>query len=377
MEWKVQLFRLNFDEREEHAVVAVARSGWLTMGQQTQEFERRFATLIGREGCAVAVASGTAALHLALLALGIGPGDEVVVSGLTFIADVNVVQLVGATPVLADCTSYDDWNVSPTDIERKITPRTRAIMPVHYAGYPCDMEGIRRLCERHHLALVEDSAHAIGAYYDNQHCGTFGAFGCFSFFSNKNLSVGEGGMIACQSPEEAGKLRLLRSHGMSAPTLDRHLGRAVSYDVILPGLNYRIDEFRAAIGIVQIEKLAAANEHRKALAQRYNEQLASIGEVQMPFLTAPRRQPCYHIYPILLDRKVDRAAVIQSLKAQGIQSSVHYPAIQRFKAYADYDLGETPLANDISERELTLPLYPTMREADLALVVDALKQALA
>ena len=185
--WKVQLFKLNYDQRELDAVRDTVASGWLTMGERTTEFESKFSSFLGHGVDCIAVANGTAALHMALLALGIGDGDEVIIPGLTFVADANVVRIVGAKPVLADCTSLDDWNISASTIENCITPRTKAVLVVHYAGYPCDMPSILELCRSRGLKLIEDVAHAPGATIDGRSCGTWGDIGCFSFFSNKNL----------------------------------------------------------------------------------------------------------------------------------------------------------------------------------------------
>jgi len=377
MNWKVQLFELNYDETEVKAVEEVVRSGWLTMGMKTKSFEERFAALLGSGSHAIAVSSGTAALHMALLALGVGPGDEVVVPALTFIADANVARMVGARPVLADCTSFDDWNIDPADVERKITPKTRAVIVVHYAGYPCDMDALSAVCAPRKVAVVEDSAHAIDATYKGRQCGTFGEVGCFSFFANKNLSVGEGGMFATRSEELAQQGRYLRSHGMSTLTLDRHQGRAISYDVLAPGLNYRIDELRAALGLVQLDRLNKANKARRKINDRYRELLAGFAEVSVPFQDLRDVEPSYHIFPILLGKKVDRTHTIQAMRDRGIQTSIHYPAIQKFTAYKSLEMGATPIANAISERELTLPMFPTMSTDQVELVVRSLKESLA
>jgi dTDP-4-amino-4,6-dideoxygalactose transaminase len=377
MQWKVQLFKLNFDEREINAVAEVARSGWLTMGEQTKVFENRFSEFIGAGVQSIAVANGTAALHMALLALGVGPGDEVIIPSLTFVADINVVLMVGARPVLADCRSLEDWNVDPADIRRKTTRRTKAVMIVHYAGWPCDMDEISRQCRADGLALIEDSAHAIGAEWRGGKCGTFGDVACFSFFTNKNLSVGEGGMFVTRDGQLAQKGRFLRSHGMSTLTLDRHEGRAISYDVLQPGLNYRIDEFRAALGIIQLDKLEVANARRKAVTERYVELLKEVRAVSVPFVNYPDyTRPCFHVFPILLIPSIDRERVIGRMREQGIQTSIHYPAIQGFSAFARMGLGPTPVANDISSRELTLPLYPDMTTGEVDLVVSSLRKAL-
>jgi dTDP-4-amino-4,6-dideoxygalactose transaminase len=374
--WKVQLFELNYDHRELQAVTEVVQSGWITMGEKTRSFEARFEDFLGKDCKATAVSNGTASLHMALLALGIGQGDEVIIPALTFIADLNVVRLVGAHPVLADVTSFSDWNIRPKDIEKKITPKTKAVMIVHYAGYPCNMDEIVRICRENNLALIEDCAHAPGATYRGQSCGTFGDIGCFSFFTNKNLSVGEGGMYVTCSTKLDQKGRYLRSHGMTTLTLDRHEGRAVTYDVIQPGLNYRIDEMRAALGLVQLDKLMNSNQQRKQLTEYYSSLLSGTKGVTIPFQDLPECTPSYHIFPVLLDESVDRLAVIKKLKDAGIQSSIHYPAFQEFSAYRDEGLEATPMAYEVSKRELTLPLFPTMGMESVELVADALIKAL-
>ena len=377
--WKVQLFKLNFDEKEAQAVQDVINSGWITMGEKTREFESRFAELIGSEVETIAVSNGTAALHLALLALGIESGDEVIIPSLTFVADINVVRMVGASPVLADCTSYEDWNISPIDMERKITPRTKAIMIMHYGGYPCEMDSILKLCKKHKLYLIEDAAHAPYSKYKGISCGAMGDIGCFSFFTNKNLSVGEGGMVVTCSSEIADKLKYLRSHGMTTLSFDRHKGRAISYDVIQPGLNYRIDEMRSALGIVQLDKLPEAQYQRKVLVEDYIDKLGNIDGFTIPFLHQLNNidyRPSYHIFPILLDEGIERLKLIESLKKDGIQSSIHYPVLQEFAAYKNKGLTETPIASAISVRELTLPLYPTMTKVEVDLVIEALKKGI-
>lgn len=376
MDWKVQLFKLNYDQREADAVAEVIRSGWLTMGERTVAFEHEFAAYVGEDAKAAAVSNGTAALHLALLALGIGAGDEVIVPAQTFVADINAVMLVGAKPVMADCTSFDDWNMDPADIERKLTDKTKAVIIVHYAGVPCDMDAITALCVRRGLKLIEDCAHAPGARYKGRSVGTFGDIGCWSFFTNKNLSVGEGGMVTTLSDELDRDMRYLRSHGMTTLTLDRHKGRAVTYDVVRPGLNYRIDEMRAALGLVQLSKLDAANASRRRIVEAYRRALAGLEGVELPFPDREDRVSSSHIFPTLLADGIERLDVVESLKTAGIQSSIHYPAIHHFSAYAGMDLGATPIADEVARRELTLPLYPDMTEEDVRQVTGALRRAL-
>ncbi len=376
--WKVQLFKLNFDGRERDAVAEVIDGGWLTMGEKIANFEAAFGKLLGQDAQCSAVTNGTAALHMALLALDVGPGDEVIIPALTFVADANVVRLVGAKPILADCGSLADWNVSALSIEQCITPRTKAVIVVHYAGFPCEMDAITKLCRERGIRVVEDAAHAPGATASGKSCGTWGDIGCFSFFSNKNLSIGEGGMVSTLDPELHKRLRYLRSHGMTTLTLDRHKGRAISYDVAEPGLNCRMDEMRAAIGLVQLEKLPAGNKKREELTTLYRERLAG-SKISLPFEKLPTGSvSAYHILPVLLPAGTDRTKVIEALKAKGIQSSIHYPPFWGFTAFAgQFSPDDAPLAADICQRELTLPLYPTMSYEEVDYVSSSLLEALA
>ncbi len=369
--WKVQLFKLNYDKREPEAVRGVVEGGWITMGEKTKEFESGFSA-VHDDVHSTAVSSATAALHMALLALGVKEGDEVIIPAQTFVADINVVRMVGATPILADCESYEDWNISARTIEKVITSKTKAVIIVHFAGYPCQMDEIVALCKEKGIALIEDCAHAPGAKYKGQSVGTFGEYGAFSFFTNKNLSVGEGGMLTTTDEELAQQARYFRSHGMTALTLDRHKGRAITYDVAQSGLNYRIDEMRSALGLIQLDKLADANAKRKTLVERYIERLSSLKGISIPFLDLKDIESVYHIFPILLDAKIDRVALIGKLKDDGIQSSIHYPAFKDFTAFKDIGLNDAPIAEDIATRELTLPLYPTMSLEEVDLVCESL-----
>jgi dTDP-4-amino-4,6-dideoxygalactose transaminase len=376
-DWKIQLAQLDYDGRETQAAAAVVDSAWLTMGARTAEFEAQFAEFLGGGCTALAVSSCTAALHMSLLALGVGPGDDVVIPALTFVAAANVVRMVGATPVVADCASLDDWNVSAKTLSRAITPATRAVIIVHFAGYPCQMAEITELCQARGIPLIEDTAHAPGAMIAGESCGTFGDIGCFSFFSNKNLATGEGGMAVARDPDLVQRLRHLRSHGMTTLTMDRHKGRATSYDVAAPGLNYRIDEVRSAIGLVQLDKLPAGNQQRRELTDAYRRALADV-DVAMPFSGLPNDTvSACHILPVLLPEGTDRQAAMAHLKRQGIQSSIHYPAFSEFTAYQDrIRPDDATIATEISARELTLPLYPAMSVDDVATVCTALANAI-
>jgi dTDP-4-amino-4,6-dideoxygalactose transaminase len=358
--WDVQLFELNYDDAESKAVQEVLDSGWITMGPKTAKFEQEFGRLLG-DGSCCAVSNGTAALHMALLALDIGPGDEVIVPALNFIAGANCIRLVGAKPILVDSESLDNWNLSIEDVRAKISSKTAAVMCVHYAGYPCRMDELLAVCEEHQIPLIEDVAHAPGGKFADRHLGTIGDVGCFSFFTNKNLSVGEGGMVVSRREDLSSRLRLLRSH---------------SYDVLQPGLNYRIDEMRAALGLVQLSKLAGANDRRKDLVELYNSILADVAEIAIPFIGYDPGLNTYHIYPVLLRDGICRNTVVESLKERRIQASIHYPALSGFTAYSDINADSTPIANSISQRELTLPLFPTMTEKQVELVCAALTESI-
>ncbi|MDR2543878.1 MAG: DegT/DnrJ/EryC1/StrS family aminotransferase [Treponema sp.] len=373
--WQVQLHKIGYDEKEYNAVKEVLDSGWLTLGEKTLTFESAFCDLLGYDTKCLAVSNGTAALHMALLAGCIGKDDEVITPSLTFIADQNVTMLVGAKNVLADITSMDDWSPDPDDIEARITPRTKALVIVHYAGFACDMERITALCKKYNLFLVEDCAHTPGADYKGRPLGTFGDISAFSFFANKNIATGEGGMVVTRYDELYEKLRLMRSHGMSVPSFDRYKGRAASYDVESPGLNYRINEMCSALGIVQLQKLDDANEKRKKLVKHYYNRLGDVPSVSIPYRHFSRGKPNYHIMPVLLSESVERAKAIEFMKNAGVQTSIHYPAIQNFSAYKD-KVNPTPKAEYVSAHELTLPLYPTMTTGEVDIVCDALIGAL-
>jgi len=279
--------------------------------------------------------------------------------------------MTGAKNILADITSMEDWSVCPDDIESRITPKTKALMIVHYAGYACDMERITALCKKHKLLLIEDCAHSPGADFKGKSLGTFGDVAAFSFFANKNIAVGEGGMVVTRNAELFDKLKLLRSHGMSVPSFDRYKGRAVSYDVISPGLNYRINEISSALGLVQLQKLQDANEKRRILVEHYYARLDNVSSISIPYRHFSRGKPNYHIMPVLLSESIDRTAIIESMKQDGVQTSIHYPAIQKFSAYKD-KVNITPKAEYVSAHELTLPLYPNMTIDEVDIVCKTL-----
>lgn len=372
MRWRIPLCDMNMGAEESAAVERVLRSNWLTMGKEVLAFEEAFAAFTGAAH-AVAVSNCTAALHLTLKALDVGPGDEVVVPSFNFCAGPNAVLALGARPVFADVVSADDPCVSPVDVAARITPATKAVMVMHYAGCPCDMEPLLAAAQRAGASVLEDAAHAPGAELGGRRLGTFGAAGCFSFFSNKNMTTGEGGMIVTDNARLAARLRHLRSHGMTAPTLDRHEGRAVGYDVVEPGFNYRLDEIRAAIGRVQLRKLPETNERRRTLSRRYVENLAGIRGLSIPPAHC-RGLSSAHIQPIFVNNSEHRGPLMEHLKQCGFQSSVHYPPVHLFTWFRSH-FPDTRLevTEDLGARELTLPLYGAMSEADVDAVCDAVR----
>ncbi len=377
MNWRIPLSDVDFDEAELQAVTDVLKSKWLTMGAETQRFEQAFASFIGVKH-AFAVSNATVALHLANAALGIGAGDEVLVPSLTFVATANAVKYTGATPVFVDITSQDDLSISPTAIEAAITPATKAITVMHYGGYLCDMEAINAIAGKHHLAVIEDAAHAPGTELNGKKAGTFSDAACFSFFSNKNLVTGEGGMIVTDRDDLADKIRLMRSHGMTTLTWDRHKGHAHSYDVVALGYNYRIDEIRSALGLTQLGKLPKNNERRREITNWYRAQLSEVDELTIPYLQRPGLSAA-HLFPILLDSKIDRTAFIDQMKQRGIQTSIHYPPIHQFTYYRQQNGKNNkslPLTESVGQREVTLPLYPTMSAEDVKQVVNAIKDSI-
>ncbi len=374
MIWKIPLADLDYDNNEENAVLSVLRSKWLTMGSVTAQFEQDFAAMTGSKHC-LSVSNATEALHLACVALGIGPGDEVIVPSLTFVATANAVLYTGAKVVFADIVCPNDLTISPASIEACINPRTKAIIVMHYAGYPCDMPAILEIAQQHNLYIIEDAAHCPGATLDGKALGTWGEIGCFSFFSNKNLATGEGGMLTTNSDEIAAKLKLLRSHGMTTLTYDRHAGHAYTYDVVELGYNYRIDEIRAALGIEQLKKLPANNQHRREIVARYRKHLPA--ELTIPFADHPGISAC-HICPVLLPAGTSRKAFQDYMKEHGIQTSIHYPPIHTFSYYREHFPGphNLPITETIAPREVTLPLFPNMSEEQIDYLIEQIPLAL-
>ncbi len=375
---KVPLFDIDLGEEEEAAVLDVLRSKWLSTGPKTAAFERAFAEALGVSH-AVAVSNGTAALHLATLAAAnIAPGDEIIVPSLTFVATANAARYVGAKPVFVDIGGGEDLNIDPDAVEAAVTHRTKAVIVMHYAGFPCDMERIMAIADRHGLKVIEDACHGLLSEHGGRKLGTIGNVGCFSFFSNKNMTTAEGGMVVTADPEIAARVRLLRSHGMTTMSYDRARGHATGYDVVELGYNYRLDDLRSAIGLVQLSKLPEDIVRRANLRQRYEEALAPISDIELPFAGRSNEARSNYIFPVRLKSSdaAGRDAVRAALARSGVQTSMHYPSLHRLHTFADREV-RLPMTEQASDSLITLPFFKTMTGQQLTYVVEALKEALA
>ena len=376
MNWKIPYFELQLGEEERQAAVDVINSNWLTSGPKIQEFENLFSENFHNSLVqSLAVANCTVGLHLAVKVLGIGKDDEVICPSLTFVATSNSILYCGAKPVFADITSLDNWNLSVEDVKKKITKKTKAILPVHYGGYACDMNAIMEIAREHNLKVIEDVSHAPFVSYNSETLGAIGDIGCFSFFSNKNMTTGEGGMVVTKDKELYKKLKNLRSHGMTTSSYERFKGHAFGYDVTDIGFNYRMDEIRAAIGIVQLKKLEKFQKERLRISILYKSLLKQkLPEIEYPFQNY-QGESGNHIFPILIPIGLDREKVMSALSERGIQTSIHYRPVHTFTAYKEYSQS-LPLIESIMGRILSLPFYPSLKDDDVQYVVDSLKASI-
>ncbi|HTM48849.1 MAG TPA: DegT/DnrJ/EryC1/StrS family aminotransferase [Bryobacteraceae bacterium] len=362
---------------EEIAEVADSlRSGWLSTGPKVKKFEAAFAEYTGARH-AIAVNSWTGGYHMVLRALGVGPGDEVIVPTLTFCSTANMVVHLGAKPVLVDVDS--NFLVTAAAIERAITPRTKAIVPVHYGGQSCDLDPILALAARHHLPVVEDAAHGAGSAYRGRMIGVHGKATIFSFYATKNMTTGEGGMITTGDSALERRLRTLALHGMSRDAWARYSAAGSwCYEVSEPGYKYNMTDIQAAIGIHQLRKLNSFIGRRHAIARRYDEAFADLPEIRTP-RRLPHRTHTYHLYPICLDASrlsIDRAGFIEQLSRRGIGASVHFIPLHRHPFYASaygYDPARFPVAERLFAGLLSLPGYPRMTARDVEDVIAAVR----
>jgi dTDP-4-amino-4,6-dideoxygalactose transaminase len=376
MDWQVQLVEVEVTDADVEAVLDCLRSGWLTMGPRTQAFEAALAERFGVKH-AVAVSSGTAALHLACRATGLGPGDEVLVPSLSFVAAAHAPRYLGADVTLVDSTTPTDAGIDLAAVEAAISDRTKAVIAVHMWGYPGAVEQLRVLCDGRGLALIEDACEAIDATTEaGRPVGTVGDLGCFSFFSKKQLAFGEGGLVTTDDDDFAASVRSLRTHAMSSVTWERHRGHGLGYDVTDVGYNYRLDEPRAALGLSRLERLTDDIAARRVVVRSYRERLAGIEGITLLYDEDLVERGTHFAFPILLADREARDRTRASLREDGIQTSA-YPALHMLTEYESAaPAAGLPVATEIAERHLVLPLYASLDEASLDLVVERLRAAL-
>jgi len=375
MDFKVPLFDLNFGKEEEEAVVNTLRSKWISTGPRTAEFERKFAEMLNA-GHALALSNCTVSLHLALLLSGIEPGDEVICPSLTFVATANAIRYLNAIPVFVDIKSLEDLTIDPVDIEKKISGRTKAIMLMHYGGFSCDMTKIEAIASKYNLKIIEDACHGPLSEYNGKKLGTFGEFGCFSFFSNKNISTGEGGMLVTNNTELFNKAKIIRSHGMTSLSYDRARGHTTEYDVIELGYNYRMDDIRASIGIVQLDRLEDDLKRRAEVRDYYIKQLTPLNDLIIPFREYKFFSSNY-IFPVVLkDSTVEKRKQVRDyLSEHGIQTSIHYPAVHRFSIYSEFRTA-LPLTEYVADNLITLPMFSKLTYESIDYIRLTLEKAL-
>ncbi|PWJ34880.1 DegT/DnrJ/EryC1/StrS family aminotransferase [Fibrobacter succinogenes] len=375
MAYDIPLFNLNFDEKEAKAAYETIKSGWISTGPKCAELEQMFVDM-WKVKYAVSVTNCTDALHLCCLACGVGPGDEVLCPSLTFAASANCIRYAGATPVFCDIVGPDHINIDPEDVKKKITPKTKAIVVVHMAGYPAKMDEIMAIAKEHNLKVIEDACHGPLSEYKGKKLGTIGDCAAFSFFSNKNISTGEGGMFISNNEELANRARLMRSHGMTTMSYQRASGHATAYDIVELGYNFRLDDIRASIAIEQLKKLPGDLEKRILVRKRYVENLSKIKGVVVPFADCTEFTSNY-IMPVVLTQgtKEDRDAIREKIHAAGIQTSVHYPAIHKFSIYKDYG-AVLPQTEYVTDHEITLPMYAALTMEQVDFICETVNKAI-
>lgn len=375
MAYKIPLFNLNFDEKEANAAAETIKSGWISTGPKCKELEKMFVDMF-HVNYAVSISNCTDALHLCCLVSGVKPGDEVICPSLTFAASANCIRYAGATPVFCDIVGPEHINIDPKEIEKKITDKTKAILVVHMAGFPCEMDEIIAIAQKYNLKVIEDACHGPLSEYKGKKLGTIGDCAAFSFFSNKNISTGEGGMFISNNKEMAEKARLLRSHGMTTMSYQRAGGHATAYDIVELGYNFRLDDIHAAIAIEQLKKLPTDLEQRIAVRNRYIELLSKVENVIIPFADNKEFTSNY-IMPIIVTKGTveDRDAIRNKIHEAGVQTSVHYPAIHRFSIYKEYG-AVLPQTEYVTDHEITLPMYAALTMEQIEYVVEVVNNAI-
>jgi len=369
--------RAQIEEEDIRAVLEALRSGWLTTGPRVREFESAFARYVGASH-AVAMSSCTAALHLALAAIGLSEGDEVILPTMTFASSGEVVLYFKARPVLVDCAK-DSFHMDPEQVKAAITNRTRAILPVHYAGYPCDMDALLAIASDYGLKVIEDAAHSLPSRYNERMVGTLGDITCFSFYATKTITTGEGGMATTENAEYAERMRVLSLHGISKDAWKRYTSAGSwRYDISDVGYKYNLTDLQASLGISQLDKCDAMHARRQSIAERYNDTLACLDAYEVPPLPGDGFKHAWHLYVLQLNPsalRIDRNRVIDELKSRGIGTSVHFIPLHLHTLYQErlgYSSGCFPNAEERFERAISLPIYSGMSDLDCERVVAAL-----
>ena len=365
------------DETEIEAVSEVLASKWISTGARVREFERAFAECIGVKH-AIAVSSCTAALHLSLVVTGIGIDDEVITTPYTFTATAEAIRYVGAKPVLVDINP-ETLNIDVNKIEKAITPKTKALMPVHIAGLPCEMETLHHICQKHNLLLIDDAAHAIPAEYKGRSIGTLGDLTAFSFYANKNITTAEGGMITTNSDAYTELLRTMRLHGIDKDAWSRQSKRNMwRYDITTEGYKYNMTDIQAAMGLCQLMKINKIHERRQNIIHMYNEELSKLPQINVPAPADETSKHAWHLYIIQLN-DVDRDQFVETLRNQNIECSVHYVPLHLFQFYQKrygYSEGDFPCAEQAFDKVVSLPLHPALTESDVHVVINTIKRIL-
>lgn len=373
-ELRVPFHKADVGEEEAQAVADAVRSGWLTMGPRTIQFESDFANYVGCKH-ALAVSSCTAGLHLALDAIGIQPGDQVIVPTTTFTASAEVVAYTGAVPILADIDPLT-LNLDPQDAERRVTSRCKAIMPVHYGGQPCAMDEIHAIARKHHLHVIEDAAHALPAQYRGAFIGTTSELTVFSFYATKTLTTGEGGMVTTNDERHAERIRLMRLHGIGRDAWKRYsVEGSWYYEVLEAGYKYNMTDIQAAMGLVQLRKADRMSKARERIASRYDEAFGSMAELEIPTMMTDRKSS-WHLYPLRIHcdmLKITRDEFIAALRERGIGTSVHFIPLHLHPYYQrkfGYKTGDLPHSEAEYKRYLSLPIFPTMSDLEIQDVIE-------
>ena len=373
--YDIPLFDLNYGAEEEQAVLETIRSKWISSGPKCEELERTFENMLGVKH-ALTLSNCTAALHLACFSAGISAGDEVICPSLTFVATVNAIRYMNAVPVFCDIKSLNNLTIDPEKAKKLITDKTKAIIVMDYAGYPCDMDAVMAMAKEYGLKVIEDACHGPLSEYKGKCLGSIGDIGCFSFFSNKNISTGEGGVLTTNDDEIYERCKYLRSHGMTTMSFQRAMGHATQYDVVEIGFNYRMDDIRASLGIAQMKKLRADLVKRAKIRKMYEEQLSNVEGIILPFAGNTEFVSNYIMPVVLKDSTRERRDEIRNfIHSKGIQTSVHYPAIHRFSAYSQF-AGELPLTEYAADNEITIPMYSTLTGNQVSFICATLIEAI-